>query len=237
MASPATFWHVTLDEKHKLKPHVLQFVFCITLHNRNGAVIACWCLHSIQTTVCFQTSNLLWVWTQISLTSSLFGHVVLGQACHFFPPTYLTQRFPLVFSFLFVLGAYFSNATYTEKNRSRKRTLPFPPPPSSFSVKGESRKGGRRSEAEGEGNTIQTELCLTSLPPERRKDWYKVRLNRIERQGRGRAEGINAKKEKGWQWCSRAASVLVHREQKALCSWMGAGELSHMASAVRKQAG
>lgn len=87
-------------------------------------------------------------------------------------------------------------------------------------MKGESRKGGkRRSEAEGEGNATQTDLCLTSLLPERRKGWYKARLKRIEEE-RGRAEGINAK-NKGWQWCTRAASVLVHREQKNIVSVNG----------------
>lgn len=93
LASPAIFWHVTLDKKHKVKPHVLQFVFCITLHNRNGAAIVCWCLHSIQTTACFQTSNFLWVWTQISLTSSLFGHVLV-QACHTHTPPPLNRKIP-----------------------------------------------------------------------------------------------------------------------------------------------
>lgn len=42
-----------------------------------------------------------------------------------------------------------------------------------------------------------------------------VRLNRIEREERGGGRGNKCKKkEKGWQWCTRAASVLVHREQK-----------------------
>lgn len=65
-------------------------------------------------------------------------------------------------------------------------------------MKGESRKGGRRREAEGEGNTIQTELCLTSLPPKRRKT-DKIRLKRIEREVRGRAEGIKKKGDRDVQ--------------------------------------
>lgn len=119
-------------------------------------------------------------------------------------------------------------------------------------VKGES--SGERREEEwgrekgGEGKHTQTEPCLTSSLTERRKDWYKAsateqkRKRQGGRQG-GRAEALNAKKKtkdrrrkKGWKRCTRAASVLVRKEQKTLCSWMGAGELNHKASAMRNQA-
>lgn len=40
----------------------ITICICITRHNRNCAVIVCWCVHSIKTTVCFQISNFLWVW-------------------------------------------------------------------------------------------------------------------------------------------------------------------------------
>lgn len=55
-------------------------------------------------------------------------------------------------------------------------------------MKGESRKGRRRNEAEGEGKHNQTELCLTSLLTERRKDRYKASATEQKRK-RERREG------------------------------------------------
>lgn len=60
LESPATYWHVTLDKQPRVKPHVLQFGFCIILHKKNGAVIVCWCLNSILTTLSLET-EISWI--------------------------------------------------------------------------------------------------------------------------------------------------------------------------------
>lgn len=51
-----------LPPEAQSKTSCITICICIALHNRNGAVIVCWCVHSIQTIVCFQISNFLWVW-------------------------------------------------------------------------------------------------------------------------------------------------------------------------------
>lgn len=140
---------------------MLPFLYCVTQHNRNGAVIVCWCMHSCLFSDFKLPLNLE---TQISLTSSLSGHVVLGQACHF-PPHILNTNIPTCFLCFFLSSVLILAMPHTQKRTGAERE-----PPPSFSMKGESRKGGRRRKAEGEGNTIQTEQCLTSLPPKRGKD-------------------------------------------------------------------
>lgn len=154
---------VTLQ--HADKTHLFLFVSCfhITPHKRNGTVFVVVCIPNIPLFVFrFQTSR-------ESVNTDIFNILPVWACCScpslsFCPIQILNTKSP-VSSFLVVLRAYFSTATYTEKNRSRTHSSS-----SSSSVKGESRKGGRRrSEAEGEGNTTQTELCLTSLLPERRK--------------------------------------------------------------------
>lgn len=174
--------------------------------------------------------------TQISLTSSLFGHVVLGQACHFLP-TYLTQRFPHVFSFLFVLRAYFSNATYTEKNRSRKRTPPslLRPPPSLWKGRAGKEGGGVRQR----GRVIQSRQSYVWHPyrlKERRTGTRQTEQNRKRRKRGGRGNKCKKRKRKRVTVMYKGCISSCPQGTKTLCSWIGAGELPHMASAVRKQA-
>lgn len=156
------------------------------------------------------------------LTSSMFGHVVLVQVCHFVPPSprYIKHKNSHMSFHFFLSSVLILAPPHRQKITGAEREpSPSPPPPPLWKGRA-GKEGGGGGRQRGEGNTTQTELCLTSPLPERRKGWYKARLNRIEREERGRAEEINAK-NKGWQWCTRAASVLVHREQKNIVSVNG----------------
>lgn len=137
-------------------------------------------------------------------------------------PLYIKHKNSHMSFYLFLCSVLILAPPHRQKRTGAERepspSPPHPPPPLWKGRAGKEGGGGGRQR--GEGNTTQTELCLTSLLPERRKGWYKARLNRIEREERGRAEEINAK-NKGWQWCTRAASVLVHREQKNIVSVNG----------------
>lgn len=152
----------------------------VTPHNRTGAVIVCWCVHSVHTTACCQISNFLWVCQHsISLASPVCACCPCPNMLPF-PYTYLRQNVPHMSFHFFLCSVLILAAPHTQKRTGAERKLPLllrPPP----LWKGRAGKEGGEVRQRGEGNTLQTELCLTSLLPERRKDWYKARLNRIER--------------------------------------------------------